>query len=339
MMQFGLMIRGQFPQEDNMTERFEQCMEMVRHADKLGFASLTKGSHYAGYPLQDIQQLPFLSRAMAEGPNLRLNAGIVLLSLHKPMDIAEQLASIDVMSGGRLIFGAALGYREVEFKAFGSTQKERVKRFEENLIAIKRLWTENNVNMVGSHFELMDASTSIKPIQKPSPPIWIGANADPAIRRAAKVGDCWYVNPHNRIDTIIEQTEIYKRALDEFNKPFPEEFPIRREMFVAKTREEALRLCAPYLATKYKVYHEWGQDKAMPEGDNDLSLDFDDLARDRFLIGSPDEVAEQVIHLHRETGVNHIIGSMQWPGMDHRVTMDSMQMLSEEVFPRVRQGI
>lgn len=338
-MQFGLMIRGQFPQEDNMTERFEQCMEMVRHADKLGFSCITKGSHYAGYPLQDIQQLPFLSRAMAEGPNLRLNAGIVLLSLHKPMDIAEQLASIDVMSGGRLIFGAALGYREVEFKAFGSTQKERVQRFEENLIAIKRLWTENNVNMKGSHFELMDASTSIKPVQKPNPPIWIGANADPAIRRAAKVGDCWYVNPHNRIDTIIEQTEVYKRALDEYNKPFPEEFPIRREMFVAKTREEALRLCAPYLATKYKVYHEWGQDKAMPEGDNDLSLDFDELARDRFLIGSPDEVAEQVIHLHRETGVNHIIGSMQWPGMDHRVTMDSMQMLSEEVFPRVRQGI
>jgi len=338
-MQFGLMIRGQFPQEDDMTERFEQCMEMVRHANKLGFSCITKGSHYAGYPLQDIQQLPFLSRAMVEGPNLRLNAGIVLLSLHKPIDIAEQLASIDVMSGGRLIFGAALGYREVEFKAFGSTQKERVQRFEENLIAIKRLWTENNVNMKGLHFELMDASTSIKPVQKPNPPIWIGANADPAIRRAAKVGDCWYVNPHNRIDTIIEQTETYKRALDEYNKPFPEEFPIRREIFVAKTREEALRLCAPYLATKYKVYHEWGQDKAMPEGDNDLSLEFDELARDRFLIGSPDEVAEQVIRLHRETGVNHIIGSMQWPGMDHRVTMDSMQMLSEEVFPRVRQGI
>ena len=338
-MQFGLMIRGQFPQEDDMTERFEQCMEMVRHANKLGFSCITKGSHYAGYPLQDIQQLPFLSRAMVEGPNLRLNAGIVLLSLHKPIDIAEQLASIDVMSGGRLIFGAALGYREVEFKAFGSTQKERVQRFEENLIAIKRLWTENNVNMKGLHFELMDASTSIKPVQKPNPPIWIGANADTAIRRAAKVGDCWYVNPHNRIDTIIEQTETYKRALDEYNKPFPEEFPIRREIFVAKTREEALRLCAPYLATKYKVYHEWGQDKAMPEGDNDLSLEFDELARDRFLIGSPDEVAEQVIRLHRETGVNHIIGSMQWPGMDHRVTMDSMQMLSEEVFPRVRQGI
>lgn len=337
--QFGLMIRGQFPQEDNMTERFEQCMEQVRHADRLGFSCITKGSHYAGYPLQDIQQLPFLARAMAEGPNLRLNAGLVLLSLHKPMDIAEQLASIDVMSGGRLIFGCGLGYREVEFRGFGTTQRDRVKRFEENLVAIKRLWSENDVEMEGSHFELMKASTSIKPAQKPHPPIWIGANADPAIRRAAKIGDCWYVNPHNRIDTIVEQTELYRRALDEYDRPFPEEFPIRREVFVARTREEALKLCAPYLATKYKVYDSWGQGKAMPEGDNDLSLEFDDLARDRFLIGSPDEVAEQVIALHKATGVNHIIASMQWPGMDHRVSMDSMQLLSEEVFPRVNQGV
>ena len=337
--QFGLMIRGQFPQEDDMTERFAQCMEQVRHADRLGFACITKGSHYAGYPLQDIQQLPFLARAMAEGPNLRLNAGLVLLSLHKPLDIAEQLASIDVMSGGRLIFGCGLGYREVEFRGFGTTQKDRVKRFEENLIAIKRLWSENDVEMEGSHFELMKASTSIKPAQKPHPPIWIGANADPAIRRAAKLGDCWYVNPHNRIGTIIEQTEIYRRALDEYDRPFPEEFPIRREVFVAATRDEALRLCAPYLATKYKVYDSWGQGKVMPEGDNDLSLEFDDLARDRFLIGSPDEVAEQVLHLHKETGVNHIIASMQWPGMEHQVTMDAMQMLSEEVFPRVNQGL
>ncbi len=338
-MQFGLMLRGQFPQEDDMSVRFEELMAQARLADRLGFSCITKGSHYAGYPLQDIQQLPFLARVAAEAPNLRLNAGIVLLSLHKPLDIAEQLASIDVISGGRLIFGVALGYREVEFKAFGTTQKERVQRFEENLVAIKRLWTEDQVTMTGSHFELDKASTSLKPMQKPYPPIWIGANADPAIRRAARLGDCWYMNPHNRIDTIARQVDIYKQALDKAGKPFPDEFPIRREMFVAATREEALRLCAESLAIKYKIYAQWGQDKAMPEGDNDLSLTFDDLARDRFLIGSPDEVTEQIVALHRRTGANHIIASMQWPGTPLNATMDSMQMLAEEVFPRVQQGL
>jgi alkanesulfonate monooxygenase SsuD/methylene tetrahydromethanopterin reductase-like flavin-dependent oxidoreductase (luciferase family) len=337
--QFGLMTRGQFEAEDDIRVRFTELMEQARMADKWGFASLTKGSHYSGAPLQDFQQIPYLSRMMAEAPNLRLNAGIVLLSLHKPMDLAEQFATMDVMSNGRLIFGAALGYREVEFKAFGTTQKERVQRFEENLIAIKRLWTEDKVDMVGSHFELMGASCPTKPLQKPTPPIWIGANADPAIRRAAKVGDCWYMNPHNRIDTIERQLEIYKRALDEYGKPFPTELPIRREVFVAPTREEAFRIAQPYLSLKYKIYHEWGQDKAMPEGDNDLGLAFDELQRDRFLIGSPDDVTEQVADLHKRTGANHIIASMQWPGMPQNQTLDAMQLLSEEVFPQVRQAL
>ncbi len=337
--QFGLMLRGQFPQEDDMTQRFNELMLQGKLADSLGFSCVTKGSHYAGYPLQDVQQIPFLAALAREAPNVRLNAGIVLLSLHKPLDIAEQLASIDVISGGRLIFGIALGYREVEFKAFGTTQKERVPRFEENLIAIKRLWTENNVNMKGSHFELEDASVSLKPVQKPNPPIWVGANADPAIRRAARIGDCWYMNPHNRIDTIARQVDVYKAALDEYNKPMPEEFPIRREVFVAKTKEEALRICGESLAVKYKVYHEWGQDKAMPEGDDDLGLEFDELARDRFLIGSPNEVTEQVVDLHKRTGANHIIASMQWPGTPLTATTDSMQMLAEEVFPRVAQAL
>ncbi|MBT5948363.1 MAG: LLM class flavin-dependent oxidoreductase, partial [Nitrospinaceae bacterium] len=100
-MEFGLMLRGQFEQGEDMGARFMELMEQARVADKLGYASITKGSHYSAYPLQDFQQLPFLTRVSAEAPNVRLNAGIVLLSLHKPLDLAEQLASMDVMSGGR----------------------------------------------------------------------------------------------------------------------------------------------------------------------------------------------------------------------------------------------
>ncbi len=338
-MQFGLMVRGQSEQGEDMNARFQELCEQVRLADQLGFASITKGSHYSAYPLQDFQQLPFLSRMAAEAPNLRLNAGIVLLSLHKPQDIAEQLASIDVMTGGKVIFGAGLGYREVEFRAFGTTQKERVKRFVENLEAIKRLWTEEKVDMKASHFELIGASCPTKPIQKPHPPIWIAANSDPGIKRAAKLGDCWYINPHNRLDTTQRQIEVYKQALDEAGKPFPDELPMRREVFVAKTREEAIKLCRPHLEIKYKVYHQWGQDKAMPEGDDDLGMDFDELIRDRFLLGSTEEVAEQIIGLSKTIGVNHLIMSVHWPGMSQSLVLDTMRLLAEEVFPKVRQGI
>ncbi len=336
---YGLVLKGQYHKDDDIARCFADAMEQARLAEELGWDSITKTSHYSSHPWQAFQQLPTLARLTAETSRVRLNAGIVLLSLHKPLDLAEQLAAIDIMSGGRLIFGAALGYREVEFKAFGTTSKERVRRFEENLTAIKRLWTEETVDMAASHFELRGAACSPRPLQKPHPPIWIGANADAALRRAARMGDCWYINPHNRIGTIERQVELYRRALDEFDKPFPDELPMRRELFVAETREEAIRIAAPHIKAKYDTYQAWGQHNAMPEGDDDLSMAFDELAGDRFLVGSPDDVTEQIIDLNRRIGANHLIFSIQWAGMGQSQALETMHMLSERVYPQVAQGL
>lgn len=335
--QFGLMMRAQFPAEDDMRLRFDELLEQARLADQLGYASITTGMHYASAPLQLLQQLPFLTRIMVEAPHARLNFGAVILPLHKPLDLAENLATVDVMSGGRVIFSAGLGYREVESRAFGTTQADRVQRYEENIEAVRRLWTEDHVSMTASHFELVDVTASVKPLQKPHPPIWIAANADVAIRRAARLGDCWYVNPHNSISTIQRQVEVYRRALDKLGKPFPTEFPARREVFVARTREEARRLCEPFLATKYEVYRQWGQDRAMPAGDG-FSADFDELVRDRFLVGSPEEVAGQIVRLQRETGINHIIASLHWPGMPQSMVLEVLHLVAEEVMPLVRSA-
>ena len=338
-MQFGLAIRGQYAQDQDIRVCFEELIEECVEAEALGFDSITKTSHYSTAPFQAFQQFPLLARLSAETKRVRLNAGIILLSLHKPLDIAEQLATIDIMSNGRVICGVALGYREVEFAAFGAEVKTRGKRLEENLVALKRLWTEDTVTMKGSHFELIEASCSPKPLQKPHPPIWIGANANVAIKRAARLGDCWYINPHNKISTIQEQMEVYKRALDEAGKPFPAELPMRRELFVAKTREEALRLAGPYIKKKYDAYDKWGQGDQMPEGDGDLAAAFDELAGDRFIIGSPDDVTEQIVKLHRDIGMNHLIMSIQWADMPHSLTLDTMALLSEKVFPQVQQAI
>jgi len=337
---FSLFNRGQNPLGDDMYARFQEACEQARLADKLGFDTLMKGSHYSAYPLLDFQQVPFLSRIMAEASNLRLCAGIVLLPLHKPLDVAETFANIDVMSGGKLIFGVGVGYREVEFQAFGTTMKGAGQRLEENLEAVKRLWTEEKVTMQGSHFNLIDASCPVKPLQKPMPPIWVGANADKAIIRAARVADAWFVNPHNRIDTIARQMDVYKKALEDAGKSdLPEDFPMMREVVVARSREEAMRMAEPFLKAKYDAYHEWGQDKVMPKGDDNLGLIFDELVKDRFLFGSPEEVSNQIIDIVRNFGVNHFVFGVQFPGMPQSMVLDQMQLLAEEVFPAVRSGI
>jgi alkanesulfonate monooxygenase SsuD/methylene tetrahydromethanopterin reductase-like flavin-dependent oxidoreductase (luciferase family) len=132
--------------------------------------------------------------------------------------------------------------------------------------------------------------------------------------------------------------DLYKRALDDEGKPFPEEVPMRREVFVASSRAEAIRLAQPYLEEKYRAYRAWGQDKVMPEGD-DFDHEFAELLEDRFLMGSPAEVAEQMVRLNRRLGVNHIVASVHWPGMPNSLALEQLDVLSREVMPRVRQAV
>ena len=184
-LEVGIMLRGQYPFGADMVKMAHELVEQACLADRLGYASITKGSHYSTPDYQALQQLPILARLTGEVKKARLNAGIIILPLHKPLDIAEQMATLDILSNGRMIFGVGIGYREVEFNALGMSQKDRGKRTDENLIAIKRLWNEDSVCMKGTHFELIDAVCWPKPIQKPNPPIWIGAYADIALKTAA----------------------------------------------------------------------------------------------------------------------------------------------------------
>ncbi|HTI79749.1 MAG TPA: LLM class flavin-dependent oxidoreductase [Acetobacteraceae bacterium] len=336
-MRYGLIIRGQYPQGDDMRLRQREDLEVAKRAEELGYDCVAKGSHYSSYPFQYIQQIPFLTQVAMVAPKLRLIPGVVLLPLHSPLHVAEELASLDVLCDGKLVFGAGIGYREIEFKAFGTTLKQAGKRFEECLTAIKRLWSEDFVTMKASYFELDGVNCTTMPLQKPMPPIWIGANIDVGIRRCARMADAWFVNPHNKLETLARQLDVYKRELEACGKPFPAEFPMAREVFVARSRDDAIRLAKPYLEAKYKAYRDWGQDKVMPASDH-FDLNFDELVDDRFLIGSPAEVTEQIIDLRRRFGVTTLILGIHWVGMPQSLVLEQMQLLAEEVFPAVEKA-
>ena len=337
--QFGVMQRGVFPRDEDMGAHFQELMEQARVLDKLGYDSVTTGSHFATYPHREFMQVPYLCRVMAEAPNMRLNAGVVLLSLHNPLEVAENFAAMDVMSGGRMIFGCALGYRDLEYKGFGVKKGEGVARFEQNLEAIKQLWTAEKITMMGSHFELDGAAISLPLVQKPHPPIWIGANVDKAVLRAARLGDCWYLAPHQTMETLARQMDLYCAELDAHGKPFPAELPIRREVFCARSHDDAVAIAAPYMKRQYDLYHSWGQNKAMAKGDQDITMDYEDLARDRFIVGDPDEVAEEMLRYNSVLGVNHIVMSVQGVGMPQAQVLDTFHLMAEEVFPKIRQAL
>jgi alkanesulfonate monooxygenase SsuD/methylene tetrahydromethanopterin reductase-like flavin-dependent oxidoreductase (luciferase family) len=261
-----------------------------------------------------VQPLPLLGRLAAEAGSMRLITNIFLLTIHSPVYVAEQVASLDVLTEGRFVFGVGLGYRPEEFEAMGVEMKTRVSRFLEILDVARRLWTEDVVTHQGRHFTLTSASLTLKPVQRPHPPIWIAASGDAAFARAARHGDACLINPHASLPTLERQMAIYRAALAEAGKPFPAEAPIFKECSVARTREAALRDAEPYLLQKYRAYADWGLDKPLPKGES-LAVPYEALVRDRFIVGTPEECRAEILRYRDRLGVNSFLLRPQWPGV------------------------
>jgi len=214
-MKFGLILNTQFVAEEDPVVKVRDLVEQVRLARDHGFDSICVSHHYLLTPFQMPQPLPILGRLAPETGRMRLVTNIFLLTIHTPAYVAEQVATLDVLTEGRVTFGVGLGYRPEEFEAMGVEMKTRVSRFVELLEVAKRLWTEDVVIHRGRHFTLTNASLTLKPVQRPHPPIWIAASNDPAFERAARYGDGVLINPHASLKTVERQMGLYRRALDE----------------------------------------------------------------------------------------------------------------------------
>ena len=142
----------------------------------------------------------------------------------------------------------------------------------------KRLWTQDEVTFHGKHFHLDGARVALKPIQKPHPPVWIAANADAAIIRAARLGYLWYVDPHAAFSTIERQVGLYRQAAGEAGRPATVDLPMIKEFYVHQDRKSAFEDVRPFLGGKYESYADWGQDQALL-GQESFRVSFEDLAR------------------------------------------------------------
>src|SRR5258708_30691694 len=182
-MKFGVFISAQQPGSDEPVGRFREAGEQARLARDAGFDALAAGHHYLSPPYQSLQSLPLLARLAGEAPGMELCLSVLLLALLNPVQTAEEVASLDIMSEGRVVFGVGLGYREVEYEAFGVSLRDRVPRMLEALDLINRLWTEEAVTFEGRVFPVHDATCTIPPVQEHQPPIRIAATARPPGRR------------------------------------------------------------------------------------------------------------------------------------------------------------
>jgi alkanesulfonate monooxygenase SsuD/methylene tetrahydromethanopterin reductase-like flavin-dependent oxidoreductase (luciferase family) len=336
-MKVGIFITNQQHLDTDMISALKDQIAMVELARNRGWDSLFTGQHYLNEGNnKQLQPVPFLARLAAVSGDMTIGLGVLLLNLHNPVYTAETVATLDVIARGNFIFGVGLGYRDVEFDAFGVPKGQRVKRFEDYLALVQRLWTEDRVSYEDATCRLHEVRMNIRPVQKPRPPIWIAANNDPAVKRAARLGDTWFVNPHSTIDTVRRQLALYRSELRTAGKIASRELPMIKEVYCATNRAAALELAAPYLLAKYRDYAKWGQDKVMPDSD-DFSRSLDELIKDRFILGSPQECYDQLKPYWEEFGVNHLVIRTHWAGMPVSTALASMRLISDELLPALHK--
>jgi alkanesulfonate monooxygenase SsuD/methylene tetrahydromethanopterin reductase-like flavin-dependent oxidoreductase (luciferase family) len=232
---FGLEVVPEHPADAPMVQMLDEALGQTRAARDHGYDTVSVGHHYLTTPFQYVQPIPTLARLAGEAGAMTLATTVLLIALMHPVDLAEQVATLDNLAGGRLVLGVGLGYRDEEFAAFGVPRGGRVARFEENLRLVRRLWTEPAVTYTGPGWELREARVSIRPAQRPHPPIWMAANADAAVRRAARLADAWLVNNHASLGTLERQMGIYRDELARCGRPFPAELPMIRSSALPRT--------------------------------------------------------------------------------------------------------
>ena len=331
-MDFGVSLLGlvQQPRDVDLQHSVDDAITWVHAAEEAGFDYVITGQHYLTDPFQELQPVPLLARLIPETQRLRLMSTLIA-PLQNPVDLAETWASLDVLSKGRMGLSLALGYRDEEYAAFGVDTAKRVRDFRDIVDTVRALWTSEKVTAHGRGFSLEDATCTIRCVQQPHLPIWIAANADRAVQRAARWGLPWNINPHAKFETIERQVALYNDAAREAGLE-PPGLPLHRELFCAPTRERALELAQPYLARKYAAYGQWGQDKALP-GEEDFGVGFAELAEDRFIIGNPDDCARE-IRRYTDLGVVSLHMRMNWPGMPLEPALEGLRLFGAEVIPQ-----
>lgn len=326
---YGLLLTSVHDRSVPARQQITEHHELISLAVELGFDLVVAGQHFGAPALRYLQPVPYLTSIAMQFPTVQVATGIILLPLHHPLHVAEEVATMDAVTDGRVVMGLGIGYLQDEFDAFGIDRSTRTERFEESIEIIRGLWTGEPVTHHGQFFDLDAVETSTLPVQDPHPPIWIGAQAEVSVRRAARLADAWYVPP---FPTHRELIALYANYLDEraaHGNRAQTAIPVRREIYIADTPAAAEAAVSAGASSRYGTYSSWGLDLDDGLG-NDSWLD------NRFVLGDPTTVAEGLSHLMGEVEHSHFIYKPQWPGQDHHATMAQLERFGTEVLPLLR---
>jgi len=341
---FGLLLsfRNSPPGRVPFTEIYRKHFDIAALAEDLGYGTIWLTEHHFIDDGYSPSLLPIAAAIAARTRRIRIGTFVILLPLHNALRIAEDAATVDIISNGRFDLGVGQGYRIPEFVGFDIPRRERGPRLEEGAGIIRRVWTEKDVTFEGRFNKLTNVTVVPGPVQKPHPPIWLAARGPKSIARAAR-------NGYHLMGTgPVEQQQVYDAALRESGRN-PDNFFIAqpRTVFVASRREKAWDAAEAGAHYMMSCYGKWFAEANDLPGDQGVAglppvgkLRDSDTASffgEPLIIGTPDDAIQMIENYQRLTRLTHLVMITALPGTDPGKVAASMKLFAKEVLPHFRR--
>ena len=309
------------------SEGYHEFINYIVSAEELGFSSVfLVEHHFTGFG-QVSASLNLLSYLAARTSRIRLGTAVVVLPWHNPVLVAEEAATLDLLSNGRLDFGVGKGYRPYEFSGFCIPQAEATQRFDEAIDVIRQAWTsKGRFSYDGTWWHYDNIVVEPAPIQQPHPPFWMGAGSAESIRRAAREGYNLLLDQIAPIGVIIERVRVFREECAAIGRPYdPMMVGVTRGLQIVHNEEERKRA----ILTRREVLKNIGDLARGPDAeryhhikDDPDAFELDDAP----LLGTPEEIIQRLKRLEAG-GVENVLFAAPGASVAH------LRTFAEEIMP------
>ena len=307
---------------------FHDCVDFNVEAESLGYYStFLVEHHFTGWG-QVSATINLLTWLAARTRTLRIGTAVIVLPWHNPVLLAEQAATLDLLSGGRLDFGIGKGYRYTEFRGFRIPMEEAEERFDEALEVITRAWsTKERFSHRGKYWQFDEIVVEPAPVQKPHPPFWMAANSPASIRRVAERGCNLLLDQYATAETLGERIALFRAEVEARGRVFdPMQVAVARDVYVAKDAADKAAALARNARARQRIL-EVSRAPGQAGGSHILAYDHSDARRQSVTVyGTPDEMFEKLEAL-RAAGVTYVLANI---GGDSR---ESLRRFAREIVP------
>jgi alkanesulfonate monooxygenase SsuD/methylene tetrahydromethanopterin reductase-like flavin-dependent oxidoreductase (luciferase family) len=323
-----------------VTEFYRRMFEQMEELERLGFDSVwVTEHHFTDYGGSISHPPTFLSAVARTTRRIRLGVAVSVLPFHNPFEVAESYAMVDVISNGRLEFGMGRGSEVIEYKLAGAAVEEGAVRMREAAEIIRQAWSDEPVNFRGEFFEYHDVRVLPKPVQRPHPPIWVGASkTEETFRWAAENGYNLMTLPYlyPNLDFLGGCVKLYRDTVVRTGQDLARrEILGKFHIYVSESLDRAIREAEPYLQNYTDVHHgiDSSHKSSRVAGGRDLPTQ---MAEGFVIAGDPQRCIDAIHRWREQVGLTTLSGTFYFGGMPQEMALKNIRLFAERVMPALR---